>query len=283
MTKKPYFSVIIPTYNRKSFLPIAVNSVLEQTFSDFELIIIDDGSTDKTQESRKTYRDRRIKYFRQENKGPASARNSGVKKSRGEFIAFLDSDDRFCRDKLEVTYSYIQTNPDYKIFHTDEVWYRSGQLLPQKNYHRKPSGFVFKQALKLCCVSPSTAVIKKDIFDDIGLFDEEFLACEDYDFWLRVTAKYPVYLIHKALTIKEGGRADQQSKKYPAMDKFRIKSMHKLLTSNSLTEKQYYLAYEELKGKCYIYIKGARKRGNTKEIKYYQDMISKLNNYARTA
>ncbi len=285
MAKKPYFSVIIPTYNRRSFLPIAVNSVLEQAFSDFELIVVDDGSTDNTAELFKPALNKQkyAKYIYQKHRGVSSARNKGIKEARGEYIAFLDSDDRFCRDKLEVAYAYIQNNPDYKIFHTDEVWYRSGSLLPQKNYHQKPSGFIFEQALKLCCVSPSTAVIKKEIFDDIGLFDEEFLACEDYDFWLRVTAKYPVYLIPKILTIKEGGRADQQSKKYPAMDRFRINAIYKLLSSNTLNKEQYALAYEEFKNKYSIYIQGAKKRGKTKHVKHYQDLISKLTNYARTA
>lgn len=284
MAKKPYFSVIIPTYNRRSFLPIAVSSVLEQTFSDFELIVVDDGSTDNTAELFRPGLNRQkcIKYIHQPHQGVSAARNTGIRQTKGEYIAFLDSDDRFCREKLELTYDYIKNNPGYKIFHTDEVWYRSGSLLPQKNYHKKPSGLVFEQALKLCCVSPSTTVIKKEIFDDIGLFDEEFLACEDYDFWLRVTAQYPVYLIPKILTIKEGGRADQQSKKYPAMDKFRINSIRKLLSSNNLTEQQYLLAYKEFKNKCFIYIQGAKKRGKHKEIKYYKDLISKFSTYVRT-
>jgi len=163
MSKKPFFSVIIPTYNRKDFLPIAVESVLEQTFSDYELIVVDDGSTDGTAEWLRLSLNRAgaIKYIYQAHQGVSSARNCGIKNAKGEFIAFLDSDDRFCRQKLEITYEHIQNNPDYKIFHTDEVWYRNGKLLPQKDYHRKPTGFIFKQALKLCCISLSTAVVKK--------------------------------------------------------------------------------------------------------------------------
>ncbi len=276
--KHPYFSVIIPTHNRKDFLQIAVNSVLNQTFSDYELLIIDDGSTDKTNQLIKELyqNNEKLNYIFQPHQGVSSARNTGIKNAKGEFIVFLDSDDRFCRQKLQVSFDYIKKYPEYKIFHTDEVWYQKGKLLPQKDYHKKPTGFIFEQSLKLCCVSPSTAVVKKEVFSNIGFFDESFPACEDYDFWLRVTSKYPVHLIPQALTIKEGGRSDQQSKKYPAMDKFRIDAIAKLMASNNLTKEQYLLAYGELKNKCYIYIKGAAKRGRRRQVKHYQDLISNL-------
>lgn len=278
MNKKPFFSVIIPAYNRKDFLPIAVESVLEQTFSDFELLIIDDGSTDGTTERLRLSLNRAetIKYIYQPHKGVSSARNRGIKNAKGEFIAFLDSDDRFCRQKLETTYEHIQNNPGYKIFHTDEVWYKNGKPLAQKGYHKKPTGFVFEQALKLCCISLSTTVVKKDLFKDIGLFDKNFPACEDYELWLRATSKYPVYLIPQALTIKEGGHEDQLSKKYPAMDKFRIYALEKILKNKSLSELNRQLAYEEFKNKCDIYINGALKRGKKAEVSYYRNLCENL-------
>jgi glycosyltransferase involved in cell wall biosynthesis len=280
--RKPFFSVIIPTYNRAQFLKIAINSVLCQTSEDYELIIIDDGSTDDTVNVMKEYAEYRpqakdykskIKYVHQFHQGVSKARNTGIKEAKGEFICFLDSDDRFRQEKLEVTKKYIDEYFEYKIFHTNEIWYRSGEFLPQKEFHQKPMGFVFKNAVKLCSISISTVAIKRNLFDEIGLFDEKLPACEDYDFWLRVTAKFPVFLIPEYLTIKEGGHPDQQSKKYPAMDKCRIYALEKILKNGHLDKENYKIALEELRNKCSIYINGALKRGKSTEVEHYEELI----------
>lgn len=270
----PLFSVIIPTYNREKFLKKAINSVLLQTVNNFELIIIDDGSTDQTKDLIRSIADHRLKYVFQKHKGVSSARNKGVQTAQGEFIFFLDSDDWFKPNKLEITFNYIKRYPDYKIFHTEETWYRNQELLNQKKVHRKPTGYVFKKALKICCISISTAAIKKDVFQEIGMFDENLNACEDYDFWLRATAKYKVKLIPEFLTEKEGGHADQLSKKYEAMDVFRIYAIKKILTSNTLNTKQTFQAIKELQRRCLIYIKGAEKRKKITEVKYYKNLIN---------
>jgi len=275
--KGVFFSVIIPTYNRKYFLKIAVESVLSQSFQDFELIIVDDGSTDSTQTLIKEYLNfsGKIHYLYQENKGPASARNKGIKEAKGDFICFLDSDDRYRVNKLEITYEFIKKFPQFKIFHTEEIWYRKGVLLSQKKIHKKPEGFVFKEALRLCCISISTCAIHKSIFSEIGFFDEKMPVCEDYDFWLRVTSRFPVKLIPYYLTIKEGGYADQQSKKFSFLDKYRIYAIIKLLENNKLDQEKRKWAAGELKRKCDIYIKGALKRGKIKEVNFYKEIIKK--------
>lgn len=278
--KIPFFSVIIPTYNRAEFLKICLESVLSQTFEDFEVIIVDDGSQDNTENIMAKFNDTRIRYIRQDHYGVSLARNIGLNHSRGKFICFLDSDDRFRKEKLSVTYEYIKRYSQYKIFHSEEMWYRNGSYLPQKQYHQKPSGYVFSQAVKLCCISISTAAIEKTVFKDIGYFDPDLPACEDYDFWLKATCKYPVFLIEKHLTIKEGGHPDQQSKKYPAMDKFRIYALQKILKSGSLNPADFETARKELVSKCSIYIKGAVKRKKTEEITYYQDIINSFSNNA---
>ncbi len=275
MNNKTFFSVVIPTYNRLDFLKVAIESVLGQSLQDYQLIIIDDGSCDKTKELIKNYSHPRLEYYYQKNQGPAAARNLGITKALGEYICFLDSDDRFKADKLEITYNYIRKNPEYKIFHTEEIWYRNGCLLPQKKHHQKPTGYVFKQAVRLCSISISTSAIKKEIFYDIGFFAQNMPACEDYDFWLRATSKYPVYLIPEFLAIKEGGHLKQQSKKYLALDKFRIYALEKILESKNLDEKKYKTAYNELKRKCLIYIKGAKKRKKFNQVKKYWEILDK--------
>ncbi len=271
------FSVIIPTYNRCDFLKSAVDSVLNQTCDDYELIIIDDGSCDGTRELINSYNDPKIKYFYQEKKGPAAARNRGISESQGEYIAFLDSDDRWVSKKLEEVLKAIKNNPDYYIFHTQEKWHRNGCHLNHMKKHMKQYGDVFKNCLEICSVSVSTAVVKKEVFYDIGTFDEKLNVCEDYDFWLRVSVKYPVYLVDKILTLKEGGHTDQLSSKYYGMDRFRIKSIIKLLDSGVLNEDKYSTAFLELKKKCSIYANGCFKRDKNEEGKGYMELINKYN------
>jgi len=271
----PFFSVIIPAYNRADFLKKAADSVLSQTFNDFELIIVDDGSEDGTKKLVNSLPDQRIKYIYQDNSGVSAARNRGIKEAEGEFIAFLDSDDWWLPGKLEETEKHIKNNPDYRIFHTQEKWFRGGAVLNQKKVHRKPHGDIFARCLKLCCVSISTAVIHKSVFEKVGLFNKSFPACEDYDFWLRVSAEYTVYLMDKVLTEKEGGHPDQQSKRFAGMDRFRIRAICDILDSGKLDSKRYKTALKELKRKCRIYANGCFKRGKFDEGKKYMDIIEK--------
>jgi len=273
---RPFFSVIIPSRNRRHFLKIAVDSVLGQTYGDFELIVIDDGSTDDTPKMLAEFDDPRLLCIQQSAQGVSAARNHGIKTARGEFICFLDSDDRFRQEKLRTTADYILRYPEYKIFHTEEIWYRSGALLPQKDYHKKPSGNVFHSALKLCCISPSASTVHCEVFKICGGFDESFPACEDYEFWLRVTCRFKVFLIPEYLTIKQGGHPDQLSHKYPAIDRFRIHAIEKIIGSDLLNPHQRELALAELKRKCGIYIPGAEKRGKTKEAENCKKILEKF-------
>jgi len=274
--ERPFFSIIIPTYNRRSFLAIAVDSVLRQTFPDFELIISDDGSSDETSAFCRSIKDERVRYLALPHKGVASARNQGLFLAKGRYICFLDSDDRFLSAKLAKTRLCIKKNPDYSIFHTEELWYRKGKILGQKKYHQKPEGDVFPQALRLCCISPSCACIEKKIFADIGIFDESFPVCEDYELWLRASARYRVKLIPEILTLKQGGHSDQISRKYPAMDSLRIKAIQKLLKQNDLLPEQKKAALKELKNKCLIFIQGAEKRNNKEKADQYRNLITEM-------
>jgi len=272
MNNEIFFSVIIPTFNRESFLQPAIDSVLEQSYKNFELIIVDDGSTDSTKNLVNSYSDSRITYLYQENKGVSASRNLALSKSKGNFIAFLDSDDRWLKEKLEKTLEYIKKYPGIDIFHTEEIWYKNGKILRQKKKHKKPTGFVYKCSLPLCCIGMSTAVIKKTIFDEIGFFDETFEGCEDYDFWLRTTYIHEIKLIPEALTLKNGGRPDQLSLSIWGLDRFRIKALRKMLDSKRLNALQYAQTLTELKKKCKIFSLGSEKHGKIEEAKYYSSI-----------
>lgn len=271
---KPLFSVIVPTYNRAEFICGCIDSVLSQTFKSFELVVIDDGSTDATQKLISEYDCDKIKYVKRNHSGVSTARNTGIANSSGSYLCFLDSDDRWDETKLEKTANYISKFPDIHVFHTDEIWFKNGKILNQKKKHARPSGSVFHLCLPLCCLGMSTSVVKKELFDDIGVFDTALLACEDYDLWLRVCCKYEVMLIPEPLTVKNGGRDDQLSNQ-PGLDKYRVYAIEKLLKSGRLNEEQRELASRELVRKCKIYASGAIKRGKDNEAEKYLETIDK--------
>ena len=268
-------SVIIPTYNRKDFLIEAIESVLAQTFLGYELIVVDDGSTDGTKKVLADYGNK-ITYYFQENKGVSSARNFGIQKSHGRFICFLDSDDLWLKDKLKIQYDFMINHPDSFISYTDEIWIRKGVRVNPKKKHAKYSGWIFERSLPLCIISPSSVMIKRELFDIVGLFDERFPVCEDYDLWLRITSKFPVSFINKKLIIKRGGHSDQLSQKSWGNDRYRVFAIVKLLNSNQLSSEQRKQAILELKKKCAILANGFRKREKIKEAIYYETMAKRF-------
>jgi len=268
---KPSVSVIIPTYNRGWTLRAAVDSVLTQTYRDFELIVVDDGSTDDTVEILPSYGPD-IQVLRQANAGVSAARNTGVRSAKGAFIAFLDSDDRWFPDKLGVQVDFFASHPEAVICQTEETWIRKGKRVNPKKVHEKPSGRIFKASLALCLVSPSAVMLRKALFDEIGGFDETLPACEDYDLWLRVSARYPVHLLQTPLIIKNGGHADQLSR-MSGLDRYRIKAIEKILATGELSADRRRAAIEMLLKKAAIYAGGCRKRGKNKEARVYENLI----------
>ena len=267
-------SIIIPTYNRKSFLIHAINSVLNQTYQNLELIIIDDGSSDKTENIiKKKYP--KIKFYKQKNKGVSAARNKGIKMASCKCIAFLDSEDRWHPRKLENQINYLLTHPRYKICHTDEIWIRKGIRINQHKKHKKHGGHIFDKCLDLCRISPSSVIIHKDIFNKVGLFNEKLPVCEDYDLWLRIAEKFPVLYLDEKLTIKYGGHLNQLSKKYWGMDRFRIIALENIIKKNFLLKKNKLLVKKILKKKINIYLQGLKKRNKKKEIIYYENKVKK--------
>jgi len=262
-------SVVIPTYNRINFLFRAIDSILKQTYPIHQIIVVDNNSTDNTSEIlRNKYT--KIEILSEHKQGVSSARNKGIKFSNSDWIALLDSDDSWKPEKIEKQLSlYEKSKKKLRVIHTDELWYKDKVLLNQKNKHKKSGGDIFEKCVRLCCISPSSALIRSDLFDDIGYFDESFPACEDYDFWLRFCCKYPVNFVDQKLTIKNGGHKDQLSKKYWGMDRFRVQALENLLRSSVLDEWQRQLTKSMLLKKIKILIQGAKKRSNTSTYNKY--------------
>lgn len=270
MDASPRISVIIPTYNRAWTLRAAMDSVLAQEYPSFELLVIDDGSTDETPELLREYGSR-IRIFRQPNRGVSAARNRGIAAARGSLIAFLDSDDRWLPGKLAAQAAFFAANPDALICQTEELWVRNGVRVNPRRRHQKRSGIIFEPSLALCLVSPSAVMVRRRLFDEFGLFDESLPACEDYDLWLRVSRKYPVHLIETPLIVKHGGHEDQLSR-MAGLDRYRVRAIQKLLGAGNLSPAQETAARRVLAEKCHIYAAGCRKRGRIEEAEKFLEL-----------
>jgi glycosyltransferase involved in cell wall biosynthesis len=274
-TRQNFFvSVVIPTYNRQAMLGEAIDSVLAQTYAHVELIVVDDGSTDGTRALLSSYGDR-LGVLRQPRRGVSAARNRGVAAARGALVAFLDSDDLWLPAKLEVQAAFFGAHPHALICQTEEIWHRDGRRVNPGKRHRKPSGEIFERSLELCLVSPSAVMIRRELLERVGGFDERLPACEDYDLWLRIGCRHPVHLIDRPLVVKRGGHPDQLSKT-PGLDRFRIASLVNLLSSGQLSRSQERAARMVLKKKCAIYAAGCAKRGRLEEARHYLGLAERL-------
>ncbi len=266
----PLVSVIIPTYNRGWIIGEAVDSVLAQEYPNTELIVVDDGSTDATDAVLAAYGDR-IRLLRQKNRGVSAARNAGIRAAAGELIAFLDSDDLWLPAKLGRQVAFFRQHPDAVACQTEETWIRNGVRVNPGKRHRKPSGMIFIHSLELCLVSPSAVMIRRKLFDQVGLFDEDLPACEDYDMWLRISCRYPIHRMTDALIIKRGGHSDQLSRQ-PGLDRYRIQALVNIIDSGRLTDSQAAAAEHTLRTKSRIYAAGCRKRGRLAEAAAYEKL-----------
>lgn len=258
---KAEVSVIIPVYNRSESLGRAVDSVLEQSGVSFELIVVDDGSEEPARDvfERVENAGHRVLTL-QENVGPGPARNRGVEVSQGEWLAFLDSDDHWLPGKLAKHLAHLKQS-GLSIGQTDEIWYRSGLRVSPPKPHRITGGDLFLRSLKAVCVSSSTVVLRRELFEKSGGFDGAMFVCEDYDLWLRVSALELFEHLQEPLVVKYGGDPDQLSQALPAMDRYRIYSVLKGLHRGWFSSAdQRTTALVELGRKLKILRKGSAKR-----------------------
>lgn len=284
-SKQRYFvSVIIPNFNRVESFYRAVNSVINQTYTDFEIIIIDDGSEKSILEKNRKFVDDLKKSHNNipiimlenvNNMGVSYSRNIGIKNAKGGFIALLDSDDEWLKNKLEIQIEYIKKT-GFRVVHCEEIWIRNGVRVNPMKKHKKEGGDIFYRSLELCLMSPSSIIMQRTIFDQFGFFDESMPVCEDYDLWLRITSKEKVGFIEKPLIIKHGGHKDQLSRKYEAMDKYRVYSLFKLIENEDLNYYQKEKVKKAIIKKATILLNGAIKRGKINEANIYESWIYKI-------
>ena len=267
-------AVVIPTFNRKHCISRAIESVLSQTLAANEIIVVDDGSSDGTG-SFLEEKYPQLRYLSQSNLGVSAARNRGVIESSSKWLAFLDSDDEWLEKKLELQIQRLIENPEYQLIHSEEIWIRNGVRVNQKKKHQKGGGHIFDKCLPLCAISPSSVILSRQLFEEVGGFDEELPACEDYDLWLKICSRYPVLFIEQALIKKYGGHDDQLSRLHWGMDRFRVQAMGNLLQSGNLNPDQITKTRTMLLSKCEILLAGAEKRDNRETVDHYRSMIKK--------
>ncbi|MBC8287843.1 MAG: glycosyltransferase [Nitrospinae bacterium] len=267
-------TVILPTFNRGYCLAESIQSVLDQSFTDFELIVVDDGSMDNTTEVLNPFSG--IQQIRLEkNRGVSFARNRGLEQARGEWIAFLDSDDLWEQNKLATQMKWVEHHPEHLAVYTDEIWIRNGVRVNAMNKHHKYSGDIFRYCLPLCIVSPSSVLLHAELLREVGGFDESMPVCEDYDLWLRIAKRVPFHFIEEKLIVKRGGHEDQLSRKFWGMDRWRVHALEKLLQENGMNEEQRDGVVAMLIEKCGILVSGYGKRGKSQDEEHYRNLAAR--------
>ena len=266
-------SVVIPTLNRIETLPRALESVINQSYKPSEIIVVDNGSSDGTLEFLgKNFPS--VTILEEKKLGVSAARNKGIKHSTFQWVALLDSDDEWFLNKLEAQIDVLKKpSNNYRLSHTDEVWIKNGKQLNQMKKHKKIGGDIFDKCLSICCISPSSVLIHKSLFDELGYFDETLPVCEDYDLWLKFCSKENVHFINKKLILKYGGHSDQLSKAYWGMDRFRVKCIENLIFNYDLNSNQRQKAIKSLIKKIKIILNGAYKRNNSSIIVNFEKKL----------
>ncbi|MBI5664510.1 MAG: glycosyltransferase [Nitrospirae bacterium] len=274
----PKVSVIVPVYNRGETVKRAIDSVLSQSYMPEEIIVVDDCSTDRTPDILKSYGEKISVLRLQINSGPSAARNAGIRHARNEWTAFLDSDDCWERDKLKKQVEYLRKCPFYQLLQSEEIWIRNGKRVNACKHHKKPLGWIWEQSLERCLVSPSGVLVKKSLLERYGGFDESLPVCEDYDMWLKISRHHPAGLDPALSVIKYGGHQDQLSHRYPAMDRFRVESLARLLKEETHPDFRKKII-DILEKKLKILIQGYEKRQKSDDARYCGKILDSIKEF----
>jgi glycosyltransferase involved in cell wall biosynthesis len=233
---KPKVSVIIPTYNRAHYIQKALDSVMAQTYQDFEVIVIDDGSTDNTREVVKQYGEK-VRYFYQENTGIPGARNAGIRNSAGDYIAFLDSDDYWVKEKLERQMALFSEHPEYGMVASCCASIEQDGSFREKNRPGK-SGWILEDIFQKNFIRTSSAIVKRECLEKIGLFDEELQQCQEYDLWMHIAVYYPIGFINESLSVYVDNPHGISTESLTGR-LFRLKALEKEYLRKRIPEKMY--------------------------------------------
>lgn len=266
-------TIVIPAFNRPRRLRRAVDSVLEQTWFDFELVVVDDASTEDMSGVRDCVEQAGRRWLRfEEKRGPAAARNAGVAAATdGEWIAFLDSDDTWLPEKLDRQLLWHREHPNIAISQCEEVWVRDGVRMKKPARLRQPeSGRVFELCANRCCLSASCVLMSRELWNRFGGFDERFWVCEDYELWLRISLENEIGFVPGNLVEKQGGHPDQMSVSFRAIDRWRVWALMKL-AGTGLPAGRHAVVIAAIAEKAGILVKGARKR-ELAEVDFYREI-----------
>ena len=266
---RPLVSVIIPTHDRAALLMEAIDSVRAQRYAPIELIVVDDGSTDGTAQRLRAARD--LRTLRIDHTGrPGAVRNAGAAIAAGDYLAFLDSDDLWMPGKLALQMARLLGDAGTPIVHCREHWVRDGRTVSQAGQRHRRAGRIFAESVRKCVIGPSTVVLRRAVLREVGGFREDLEVAEDYELWLRVTARFPVAYCDRPLVTKRAGHGDQLSERYGQIERFRIAALAPLVAADRWGEPERTIARRELARKCRIHAAGARKRGRRAEAEGYE-------------
>jgi len=292
----PIVSVVVTCYNYGQYVSECLTSILEQTFRDIEVIVVDDGSTDDSEEKVRPFLDdRRFKYIKQKNGGQANAKNRGIKESRGKYIAFLDADDLWEKDKLEKQLALFRSPAIGVVYSLARLIDEKGEQLDvgsRGKYLEPRSGKVSQWLVLDNFVWFSSSVVKRSCFEDFGLFDESLKMGIDWDLWLRFSINYEFDYINEPLLAYRIGHSGQMSKNletrqkcsdfilsrfladYPGVvDKRTIKEAYYYTFCN---RGSYFRAYDKKKSYSF-FIKAVTK--NPFKIDAYKGVLKNIINY----
>jgi len=274
--KRAPVTVIIPVYDRAHCIGACLQSVFNQTLAPQEIIVVDDASADDLETALKPFCERITLLKNAFNQGVSRARNLGIQQAKTPWVAFLDSDDLWQPEKLANQWAYHRRYPFYQISQNGENWIRQGVRVNPKQYHAKPEGWIWSLCLHRCLISPSAVMIKKTLLAQVGgLFDESLPACEDYELWLRMTREHVVGLVDDLTVVKHGGHDDQLSRRYAAMDQFRVQALLKALERENNFEFRAELI-AMIRKKATILLKGYKKRQNYEQVAKYERLLAGL-------
>jgi glycosyltransferase involved in cell wall biosynthesis len=233
-TNTPLVSIIMPTYNAEKFISKSIQSVLNQTYQNWELIVVNDGSKDNTSKVVESFDDKRILLIKQKNSGVSKARNIGIKNAKGAYIAFLDSDDLWLKKKLEIQVNYMLNHPNivlsytyYNSFVGDDTVVKNKQLYPFKINNLNERLLVFN------FIATLTVMVKSDVLKDIGGFDTQLFGPEDWDLWIKVSQKGNIGYINQNLALyREHDGGISKSKARQLEEEYKVLLRHVLKSEN---------------------------------------------------